>query len=219
MLAEIEYRHIVVIKHYTRREIHTFAGPREFRKFFHIILKIRITVKLTQKNLISRLSVGKGGMCVGEIASAIELVCGYERALLHLVEDILHIYEFTPGNLKIQSGSAKLLDKQRNIELIAVISGNVTPLEYLEKSFGNLAERRLVFHHLVGDVMHGCRPGRYGHAGIEPAGLGLRMPVGINFDITQFYYPVSGYIGTGGFQIKENQRSLKIQFHYIYFMF
>ena len=88
------------------------------------------------------------------ILAAVELIGGYQCALLHLVENILHVNEAASGHVEADSGAGKLLDKHRNVELVAVVAGNITTLENVGQRLRHLTERRAVADIIVSDVMH-----------------------------------------------------------------
>ena len=53
-------------------------------------------------------------MCVVQILVAVELVGRHQRALLLLVEDVLHVDEFAALEVHVHSRAQELLDQHRN---------------------------------------------------------------------------------------------------------
>ncbi len=149
-----------------------------------------------------------------EILAAVELIGGHQCALLHLVENILHVDEAASGHVEADSGAGELLDKHRNVELVAVVAGNITTLENVGQRLRHLTERRAVTDIIVSDVMHLGTLLRDVHLRIDTAAFLLfGASVGIDLDITELHYPVTRDVGAGGFEIKKNDWACQIEFH------
>ena len=75
------------------------------------------------------------------LVARIELVGCCEVAALHLVEDILCIYEQAFGEIERHLGAGKLLGEHRHVKLIGVEATEVAAPEGLGQSRGQFLER------------------------------------------------------------------------------
>ena len=68
-------------------------------------------------------------MRVLEVGLAVKSVGSAEGALLFFVKDVLHIYTQAIAEVKVASGPEEFFGQHRNVELVAVVPGEVTTLK------------------------------------------------------------------------------------------
>ena len=67
-------------------------------------------------------------MGVVEVLPAIELISGLERALLFLVEDVLHVHELALAEVEVDAGPEELFGQHGDVEFQGVVAGDVAAL-------------------------------------------------------------------------------------------
>ena len=154
-----------------------------------------------------------GRVGFGQVFLAVEFVCGDQRALFHLVENVLHVDETAFFQVDVYTGSQELFDQHRDVELVGIVSGQVASFDVAPQRFGDHLESRTVGYVLVVDMVDGrCRFGNV-HLRVQPAGFGLLAAVGHYFCERYFDDPVFGRIDSGRFEVEEDDRIFQIQFH------
>ncbi len=138
-------------------------------------------------------------MGVREVLVAVELVGGYERTLLHLVKDVLHVDEAAPLEVDADAGAHELLDEHRQVETVGVESSEVAAGDELFERPGDLREGRTILHILVGDAVNGGRLFGDVYAGVDLAGLDDLLAVGHHLDHRDLDDAVFGGVDAGGF--------------------
>ena len=74
-----------------------------------------VSVELSLEHHVGGDGVGGSAVGVLEVFLAVELICSHEGALLHLVEDILHVDQAAAFEVEIHPRTEELLDEQRHI--------------------------------------------------------------------------------------------------------
>ena len=152
-------------------------------------------------------------MGVVEFLVAIELVGRHQRALLLLVEDVLHVDEPAPFQVHVHARAQEFLDEHRQVETVGVESSEVAAADELFERPGHLGERRCVLHVFVRDAVHGRRLRGNGHARIEPPGAGDLLAVGHDLDHRNLHDTVTGGVHARGLEVEEDDRTLQVQLH------
>ena len=158
----------------------------------YVVFQVAVAVELTEKHVVSGLGVGQGGMCVLEVATAVELIGCNEGALFHLVEYVLHVDEMASFDFKVQSAACELFHQQRHVELVAVVASYVASVEDGEEGFGHLPESGAVLHVFVSYMMYCRRFRRNRHFRIDSSAFLLLCAVGTHLYVGKFHYAVSG---------------------------
>ena len=91
---------------------------RELRQPGNIVLQLIVAVELCLQHLIGGAGVGIGAVGPFELLAAVELHGSREGALLHLVEDDLHVDKLTACHVEVDTGTEKLLGQQGHIEAV-----------------------------------------------------------------------------------------------------
>ena len=174
-LAEIEIFLSVILSDYSSGKIQIASVGTEFRKIFDVILQVIVSFELTEKDLICSLGIRSGRVRVFQILSTIELIRGHESALFHFVEDILDIYQAAITQIEANPCASELLYKHRDIELVAVVPGDIASAEKIIERTGDLTECRLFGHILIRDMMNRGALGRDRHLRINSSAFSDRL--------------------------------------------
>ena len=182
MLAEAEHFDPFLVEDDSARVVGALAARREFGQIIHLVFQLGVTVQLREQHFVGGQRVGFGRVGLVELFPAIEFVSGHERALLHLVEDILHVDETAFVQVYVESGTQKLFDEYRNVEFVRVVASEVASFDVSPQRFGDLAESGAVGDILVVDVVDGRGGLRNVHLRVDPARLDFLAAVGHYFD-------------------------------------
>jgi len=145
-----------------------------------------------------------------EVLVAVELVGRHQRALLLLVEDILHVDELAAFEIHVDTRPEELLDQHRQVEAVRIETAEIAAADELLERLGDLRERRAILHVLVRDAVHGRSFRGNVHLGVYPAGLGDLLAVGHDLDHRYLDDAVLGGIYAGGFEVEEDDRAFEV---------
>ncbi len=184
-----------------------------------LVVDTLVAVQLGFEHLVGGDGVGGGGVGVLEVLLAVELVGGDEGALLHLVENVLHIDQTAAGEVEVEARTEELLDEQGHVELVAVVAREVGVADVLHQAGGQLLEGGLVLDVVVGDAVDGG--GLFGD--VDGVALGvdrahtLHAGVGavVGHDLVEAYLDdvVVAHLHTGGFEVEEDDGFGEVEFH------
>ena len=213
VLAEVEDRAILVVIDHGTHGIDVAVHAGEVLQPSHIVLEVVVAVELRLQHLVGGTDVAVGRMCAIELLAAIETIGGHEGARLLLVEDVLHVDEVGIVRVEADACAQKLLDEQGNVEAVGVVACEVAALEDLFELLGELLERGLVGHHLVGDMVDGSRFGGDVHLGVDEEIARFLLTIGHHLDVTELDDSVTGDTDTSGFEVEEDEGFLEMEFH------
>ena len=91
---------------------------RELRQPGDVVLQLTVAVELCLQHLVRGASVGIGAVGPFELLAAVKLHGSREGALLHLVEDYLHVDKLTACHVEVYTSTKKLLGQQGHIEAV-----------------------------------------------------------------------------------------------------
>ena len=129
-------------------------------------------------------------MGVFQILAAIELIGGGQRALFHFMEDNLHIHKLAAAHVDIHIRTQEFFRQNGNIETVGIETGKVAAFNIIGDAARHFLKRGTVRYILIINAMNGGSFRRNMHFGIDTHGFGFLVPVGIYFEITDFYYSV-----------------------------
>ena len=139
------------------------------------------------------------------LTTTILTISGAQIARLELVVDILHVDKPHIGVVEIHTGSVKLGNEHRHIELIAIETGNVTTRKLSSERLGYALEGRFIGHHLIGDMVDGGA--LLGDVALRIDKAGARVvlgAIGVNLDEGDLNYAIGFAVGPGGLEIEED---------------
>ena len=214
MLAEIEHFDSLVVVYDTSGIVDVLVAARKFGQKTDVVFQVvGVTVELGLQHFQGGQRIGFGRVGFGQVFLAVEFVCGDQRALFHLVENVLHVDETAFFQVDVYTGSQELFDQHRDVELVGIVSGQVASFDVAPQRFGDHLESRTVGYVLVVDMVDGrCRFGNV-HLRVQPPGFGFLAAVGHYFCERYFDDPVFGGIDSGRFEVEEDDRIFQIQFH------
>ena len=157
--------------------------------------------------------VGQGGVRVVEVFLAIKLIGRHEVALLHFVEDVLHVHELAARDVEVDARADKLLYEHRYVETVGVETGKVAACKYSLQFVGEVAEVRFVRHVGISYAIHGRGFCRDVNAGVEAQGAFFLRAVGQDLDVAEFYDAVGGNVQPRGFYVEKHDGAVQIEFH------
>ena len=158
-------------------------------------------------------------MGVLKVFVAVELVGCHEGALLHLVEDVLHVDEAAAAEVEVDAGAEELLDEEGHVELVAVVAREVGVADVVHEAGSEFAEGGLVGHVGVADAMDGG--GELGDVDGVAVGVGgahaLDAGVGgaVGHHLVEAYFDdvVVSDLHTGGFKVEEDDGFGEMELH------
>ena len=99
------------------------------------------------------------------------------------MEDGLCVDESALLEVEVDAGAQELLCQQRNVEVVGVEAGEVAARELLGQLRGQLLERGLVLHVVVGDACQLFHLGGYELLRVDDLVAALLASVGIHLNI------------------------------------
>ena len=163
--------------------------------------------KLCAENVIGGTCVGLCRVGIVKVAVAVELHGGRERALLHLVEDVLHIHQAALAYVKVGTCAGKFLYEQRHVVGIGVEACKVALAEACCQLGGTRLEARTFRH--VGIVYAVDGRGLLGDvaARVESQRFALLRAVGEHFYVGQLDDTILSDIEASGLNVEEDDGS------------
>lgn len=214
VLAESEDLHPFVVVDDAAGVVDALAARRIFGQRVHVVGQIVVAVELGLQHLVGRRRVGFGRVGVFELLAAIEAVGRHQRALLLLVEDVLHVDEPPPLEVHVDARTHELLDQNRQIEAVRVETAEVAAADELFERLGHLREGRALLHVVVRDAVHGRSLLRDVHPGIEAACFRDLLAVGHDLDQRDLDDAVLRRIHAGGFEVEEDDGAFEVELHF-----
>ena len=232
VLAEVEHLAVLGVVAYVAHEVGPLAVGGEAAEggdvvdhgLAHLagavlIVHALVAVELCLEDLVGGYGVGGSGVGVLEVFVAVELVGGHEGALLHLVEDVLHVDEAAAAEVEVDACAEELFDEQGYVELVAVVACEVGVADILQQAGGQLAEGGLVGHVGIGDAVHGG--GNLGDVYGVAVGVGgahaldTRVGGAVGHHLVQAYLHdvVVTHLHAGGLEVEEDDGFGEAQFH------
>ena len=161
----------------TAGKVHIIVSLREIVQSLNIVLKdatfwifaqlslmlLSVVVELALQHSPSSLSIFVGTVSrevLLHLATTIELISSSQVATLHLTENGAGVDAAALAEVEVDACPEELLGQQRNVEVIGVEAGKVTPFEQIVESGGQLLEGGSVFHVLIRDA---CQLRNDGH--------------------------------------------------------
>ena len=128
------------------------VGSQEGDVVFQLL---RVPVQLGFEHFQGGQDVGFRGVGVFQRLPAVKFVGGTQGAFLQPVENVLNVYRVAILKVKIDVGAEHFFGEQGNVELVGIVSGQVTAYQVVGYFGGNFGKRRAVGHHFVGDAVNG----------------------------------------------------------------
>ena len=125
-------------------------------------------------------------MGVFQILAAIEFIGSRQRALLHLVENDLHVHKLAAAHVNVHTGTKELFRQDGDIKTVGVEARQVASFNVIGNVARHFLECGAVGYIGIVDAMNGRCFGRNGHFGVDTHGFGLLIPVGIYLEVTNF---------------------------------
>ena len=215
MLAEVEDRLVLFVKNDAACIVdQTVAGGEVGEELDVVLQSALIPVELGFEDFVCGPYISKGGVGVIEVLVAVESIGGHQRALLHLVEDVLDVNEFPFAEVEIDAGTQEFFRQQRNVETGGVVACDVAAFHPLGERFGYLAENRLVLDVVVADVVDFLRFPRDGHLGVDEPAFLLDVAVGEDLHGSDLDDAVARNVKPCRLQIEKQQGIVEFEFHY-----
>ena len=176
------------------------------------VLGILVAVQLGHEHFVGGQGVSIGTVGVFQFLVAVETVGGLQGALLHLVEDVLHVNQAAAFEVEGNPGPKEFLHQQGHIEFIGVVARQVGIANKGGNLLGQLGEGGLVGHVGIGYAMYGG--GKLGDVdgltlGVDRADAvdaGFGGASGQDFVKADFNDMVVTYIDACGFEVEEYDR-------------
>ena len=232
VLAEVEHLAVLGVVAYVAHKVGPLAVGREAAEggdvvdhgLAHLagavlVVNALVAVELRLEHLVGGYGVGGGAVGMLQVFLAVELVGGHQRALLHLVEDVLHVDQAAAAEVEVDACTEEFLHQQRHVELVAVVAREVGVADILQQAGCQLAEGGLVGHVGVGDAVHGGGLLGYVHrlalgvGGAHALHAGVGGAVGHHLVQAYLHNVVVAHLHAGGLKVEEDDRFGEVEFH------